>query len=361
MRRYGSDADIAFGCHHWPRWGRKKLNTYLRQQRDMYKVLHDQAMRLTNRGFKPQEIAELVRPPRALAEQAHLRGYYGTVKHNVRAVYSFYLGWFQGNPCLLDQLPERESGRRYVECMGGPDGVMRHASKAFEQGDYRWTAELLNHLVQSQPEHVEARALLANTLEQLGYVAESGPWRNFYLTAAQELRMPALKGAVQDGPMIASAGALIQYTPTLALFGILATMVVPDVAAALPNMVVHALFSDTSEKVTLEISNGALHSFEGWLGEAGAKISMTRETLLALLRGESCNIVDEGSSAAPEADDVVVSGGPAARAQIEWLGSERLFEVPPFFFPVVDNLPKAEFDKEAQRFAAAATGSGSKL
>ena len=185
---FGADSDVLFASHHWPRWGRDDLLDHLATQRDLYRYLHDQTMRLANKGRTMVEAAEELELPPALADAPASRGYYGTVNHNVKAVYQRYLGWFDGNPAHLHPLPPAEVGARYVAAMGGADAVVARAREAFDAGDYRWVAELLDRVVASDPSHRAATALLADTLEQLGYQAESAPWRDFYLTGAQELR-----------------------------------------------------------------------------------------------------------------------------------------------------------------------------
>lgn len=348
MRHFAGRADVAFGCHHWPRWGRAALTDYLRKQRDLYKLLHDQALRLTNRGFKPREIAEIVRPPSALAEDPHLRGYYGAASHNVKAVYDFYLGWFDGSPCSLNPLPERETGRRYIKCMGGAEVVLGHAKQAFDAGDYRWVAELLAHLNHAEPGHEGGRALLADTLEQLGYVAESAPWRNFYLSGAKELRMPPLSGKAQRPAWPLSPQTLLM--PTVELLSVLATRLLPDAASKLQAAVLHASFSDTGEDITIELSNCTLHAFEGKLGKPDASIQLTRDTLFNIMRGEVCGFVESGAGALELG--ITMLGGD--KKHVEWLCDASVFEPPFFFFPIVDNIEEAEFDLEVQRFVSAA-------
>ncbi|MCP4224275.1 MAG: MBL fold metallo-hydrolase, partial [Actinomycetia bacterium] len=188
MLLWGDHTDTMFASHHWPRFGRDDVKAFLAMQRDVYRWLHDQTIRLANRGYVPTEIAaELAQP--ATFDQSHVRGYYGTVSHNAKSVYNRYLGWYDGNPAHLDPLPPVEAGRRYVEFMGGADEVLDRAQRSFDEGDYRWVAEVVNHLVFADPENQRARQLQARALEQLGYQAESATWRNAYLMGAQELRL----------------------------------------------------------------------------------------------------------------------------------------------------------------------------
>lgn len=185
---FGADSDVLFAGHHWPTWGSERIVDYLRKQRDLYAYLHDQTLRLLNQGLTGGEIAEELELPPELADEWHCRGYYGSVSHNVKAVYQRYMGWFDGNPAHLWEHTPVESARRYVQFMGGPDRLLEQARHSFEEGDYRWVAEVVNHLVFAEPENQAARDLQADALEQLGYGAENATWRNFYLAGAEELR-----------------------------------------------------------------------------------------------------------------------------------------------------------------------------
>ena len=196
MRMWGDRTDTMFASHHWPRFGSDDVRGFLTLQRDVYRWMHDQTLRLANHGSTPDEISEtLTELPGHFTNQSHVRGYYGTVSHNVRSVYNRYLGWYDGNPANLHPHPPVEAAHRYVEMMGGPDAVMRGARTSFDGGDYRWTVELLKHLIFHDPEHREARLLSADAMEQLGYQSESSTWRNAYLMGAFELR----NGTIQLG------------------------------------------------------------------------------------------------------------------------------------------------------------------
>ncbi len=185
---FGAESDVLFAGHHWPRWGSERIVDYLKKQRDLYAYLHDQTLRLINRGLTGPEIAEELELPPELASEWHCRGYYGSVSHNVKAVYQRYMGWFDANPAHLWEHPPAEKARRYVEFMGGAERTLELARSSFEAGDYRWVAEVVNHVVFAEPDNSEARELQAEALEQLGYGAENATWRNFYLVAAEELR-----------------------------------------------------------------------------------------------------------------------------------------------------------------------------
>ena len=188
--------NVAFASHHWPRWGSEEIRAYLEDQRDLYRSIHDQTMRLANHGYTMNEIAEEVALPSHLFKRFYNRDYYGTVRHNSKAVYQRYLGWFDANPAHLNPHTPVEAGKRYVEFMGGAEALLANARASFDAGDYRWVCEVVNHLVFADPTNEEALYLQADALEQLGFQSESGPWRDFYLTGAQELRTggSALKG-----------------------------------------------------------------------------------------------------------------------------------------------------------------------
>jgi alkyl sulfatase BDS1-like metallo-beta-lactamase superfamily hydrolase len=185
---FGDRSEVLFAGHHWPCWGRERIVGLLEKQRDLYAYLHDQTLRLLNKGHTGAEIAELIELPPGLAREWHCRGYYGSVSHNVKAIYQRYMGWFDGNPAHLWEHPPVEQARRYVDFMGGAEAVLKRARVSFEEGDYRWVAEVVNHVVFAEPENREARELQADALEQLGYGAENATWRNFFLMGAKELR-----------------------------------------------------------------------------------------------------------------------------------------------------------------------------
>jgi alkyl sulfatase BDS1-like metallo-beta-lactamase superfamily hydrolase len=256
LELFGADTKVLFGQHHWPVWGNKKVQEYLENQRDVYKYIHDQTLRFANQGYTPTEIAEKIKLPKNLAQQWYNRGYYGSLNHNSKAVYDFYLGWFDGNPAHLHELPEREAGKKYVEYMGGPSELMRKAQIDFNAGNYRWVAQLLSHLIAAQPEHKEGRELLAKALEQLGYQTENGTWRNFYLSGAQELKKGVKKLPIPD----ISSPDVVDAIPTKYLFDYLAIRLNGERAAENPlSITLH--IPDKREIFYIEIKNGVLHYF----------------------------------------------------------------------------------------------------
>lgn len=174
---YADTADVVFASHHWPTWGQDRLVTFLSQQRDLYAYLHDQTLRLLNQGYVGSEIAEQIQLPPALEQAWHARGYYGSVSHNVKAIYQRYMGWYDGNPAHLWEHTPEETAKRYVDCIGGTDAVIAKARDYLAAGDLRFAAQLLNHAVFANPEHQQAKELLAETYQQLGQGAECGTWR----------------------------------------------------------------------------------------------------------------------------------------------------------------------------------------
>ena len=185
---FAERSDVMFAQHHWPTWGSDRIVGFLSKQRDLYGYIHDQALRLLNKGYVGAEIAERLELPPSLEQEWSCRGYYGSVNHNLKAVYQRYLGWFDGNPAHLWPHPPEEAGARYVELAGGAGPLLEHARAAFERGDFRWVAEVVNHLVFADPGNTEAKELQARALEQLAFGAENGTWRNFFLMGAHELR-----------------------------------------------------------------------------------------------------------------------------------------------------------------------------
>ncbi|MDZ7669900.1 MAG: alkyl sulfatase dimerization domain-containing protein [Gammaproteobacteria bacterium] len=255
---FGERLEIQFACHHWPIWGREAALAYLVKQRDLYKYIHDQTLRLANHGYTKDEIAEQVQLPDVLGREFANRGYYGSVHHNVRAVYVKYLGYFDGNPATLWPLPPAEAGRRYVTCMGGADAVTEHARRAFDAGDYRWAAELLNHVMMSDPDHESARALLADTLEQLGYQAESAPWRNFYLSGALELR----HGLPDTSSAFNASEGMARGMPIDNLFQTMAVRLNGPKAEGV-RLHLNLNFTDLERAYLLAVDNCVLHAFAG--------------------------------------------------------------------------------------------------
>lgn len=286
-------AEVYFASHHWPLWGQEKIQDFLGKQRDTYKFIHDQSVRLMNQGATPREIAEQLQLPEELTQDFHNQGYYGTVSHNAKAVYQYYMGWFTANPSQLNPLPEAESARRYIAMMGGAEAVLEKAREDFEAASdmnakdgresYRWLAELLNHLVFTDPGNQEAKALLAGVYDQLGYQAESGPWRDFYLSGAYELR----HGAPEVGLKPAVMKDVLLHTPVSLFFDSMAVRLIAEEAAG-ESMTIKIVFTDLEESYLLTLQNSVLHNrLTSADAAADATLSITKPLFVDLLIGNA--------------------------------------------------------------------------
>jgi alkyl sulfatase BDS1-like metallo-beta-lactamase superfamily hydrolase len=278
---FGADTDVLFASHHWPTWGNEPVIEHLKKQRDVYKYIHDQTLRLANHGYTPLEIAEQLELPEELARTFANRDYYGTVSHNSKAVYQMYFGWFDGNPAHLNPLPPVEAGVRYVAAMGGAAAVLETAQAAYDEGEYRWVGTLLNHLVFAEPTNQAARSLLADAYDQLGYRAESGPWRDFYLTGAKELRE-----GVGEFPLgRAGTAEIVSSMPTGLFFDALAVRLNgPEAASA--DTRINFVFSDIGETHIVEVRRGVLHHRQGQpLEDADATVTLARSAWDQIVTG----------------------------------------------------------------------------
>jgi alkyl sulfatase BDS1-like metallo-beta-lactamase superfamily hydrolase len=277
---FGTESDVLFAGHHWPRWGSERIVEYLKKQRDLYGYLHDQTLRLINKGLTGREIAEELELPPELASEWHCRGYYGSLSHNVKAVYQLYMGWFDGNPAHLWEHPPVESARRYVEFMGGAERVLELAQKSFEAGDYRWVAEVVNHVVFAEPENQAARELQAEALEQLGYGAENATWRNFYLAGAEELR-----GGISGTPTDTRApDILAQLSVAQVLDGMKVRLDGP--CAWGKRLAIGWQVTDPGERHLLTVEHGVLNHRPWKEGaEAEATLVIERQALNEMLSG----------------------------------------------------------------------------
>lgn len=314
------DADIYFASHHWPIWGNERVVKFLKKQRDLYKYIHDQTVRLANAGFTPREISEQIELPPSLDIFFSNRGYYGTLRHNAKAVYQAYFGWYDGNPANLDPLPPQSSAIRHIDYMGGAEQVLAKAEDSFEQGDYRWVAEVLNHLVFADPDNIQAKSLLANTYDQLGYQSESGVWRNVYLTAAYELR----HGAPEKGVKIAAMYDVLKQTPLSRLFDSMAVRL-NGPAAEGKRFVVNIIFTDLDECHVLEVENSVLHHKKTAPNRnADASLKITHDLFLKMAIGKA-GIKDTLFS-----DDLDISG-----SRIDLVRFFLLFDKPEANFNIV--------------------------
>ena len=277
------EAEVYLASHHWPVWGNERIIEFLKVQRDTYKYLHDQTVRLFNQGLTPGEIAEEFELPASLQATFNNRGYYGTTRHNSRAVYQGYLGWYDGNPAHLNPHPPVEAAVRYVDLAGGPDAMLQNARAAYDSADYRWAAELLNHLVFAEPGNNDAKSLLAATYDQLGYQAESGPWRDVYLTAAYELR----NGPPDEGLDIAAMEDVLRRIPVRRFFDSMAARLNgPDAEGV--ELRVNFVFTDLGESYLLDISNAVLHHWPSNPDtEASVTLRLTHGLFIQMLTGKA--------------------------------------------------------------------------
>ncbi|MBW3692808.1 alkyl/aryl-sulfatase [Aeromonas dhakensis] len=274
IETWGNQAQVKFQSHHWPRWGNASIVDYFKKQRDLYKYIHDQSVRLMNMGYTGEEISEKIALPPELNDFWPNRGYYGTLRHNSRAVYQRYMGWYSGNPSDLDNLPPEMVGPKYVEFMGGEQALLKKAKASFDKGEYRWVAEVLKHLVFANPNNQEGKLLLADALEQLGYQAESGPWRSVYLQGAYELRngVPTAGGTVTASPDTIRA-----MSPSM-LFDYLAVRINPEKAAG-KKMVINMDFTDIGEKHTLSLENAVLNHSTHYAAKPDVTLTLSKQTL----------------------------------------------------------------------------------
>jgi len=321
--RFGDRAQIMIAQHHWPTWGTDNVDALLRKQRDLYKFIHDQSVRLLNEGYKPDQIAETLKLPDSQQATWSSHGYYGTLRHNARAIYQKYLGWYDANPAHLDPLPETQEAKKQIEYMGGADAVIERARKDFAAGQYRWVATVMNQVVFADPSNKAARELQADALEQLGYQAEGGTWRGAYLSGAQELRngvpkLPALNTLNDDTLRALTTGLFFDY---------LGVRLNADKAQG-KHIVLNWDFTDTKEKYVLNLENSALtYSLGNGDPKADASFVLTRATL---------NEVILGKTTFPE---VIKAGKAQVKGDPRKLGELMgMLDTFPSSFPIVEPL-----------------------
>ena len=301
---FGDELDVVFASHHWPTWGRERAVEFLAMQRDMYLYLHDQTLRLMNQGYTGAEIAEQLETPPALAQQWHTHGYYGSVSHNVKAIYQRYMGWYDANPANLWTHPPEQAAERYVAAMGGRDQAFAAARQAWDDGDYRWCAELGKHLVFADDGDTEARHLLADALEQLGFGAENGTWRNAYLAGATELRNGPFGTPATTSPDMVYALGVSQVFDSIAVR-------VDGPAAWDVHVVTAWTITDEDTTYVAELRNGVLHHRIVDEPPADAtRFTLTRRSLIGLVIG------DLDLTAAIGDGTVEVAGDPTAMATL---------------------------------------------
>ena len=310
---FAAGTDVAFASHHWPTWGGDRVVEYLSLQRDLYAYLHDQTLRLLNTGLNGAEAAEALTMPPALEQAWHTHGYYGSVSHNVKAVYQRYLGWFDGNPARLWPHPPVESSTRYIECMGGADAVVARAQGYAASGDLRFAAELLDRVVFAEPDHPTAKEVLAGVYERLAYGAENGTWRNFYLMGAHELR----HGIDDNAPTVGSPELLSALTVSQ-LFDAVAILVVGPRAWD-EDLTIDWDVTDLGETHRVTLRNGVLTHRRVQAPETGAdlRLGLTRAQLVGVLFGGPLDGID-------------VDGDPGALTRVT-----GVVEFPDRNFPIV--------------------------
>ena len=301
----GERTDILIAQHHWPVAGNARVVSLMKQQRDMYKFIHDQSLRLLNRGHTADEIAETLRMPASLDHVWSARGYYGTLRHNAKAVYQKYLGWYDANPANLDPLPPVESARKTVAYMGGADAVLARAREDFEKGEYRWVASVMNDVVHADPSNRAARELGADALEQLGYQAEAGTWRNAYLVGAMELRDGVPKNPAAGG----ANGDMLKAVGNDLFFDFLGVRL--DAAKAEgKHLVINWVFTDSRDQVVLTLENSALTHVAGRQADADATVRVSRAVLDAI------TLEQTGVQAALLAGDLEIEGDRGKLAEL---------------------------------------------
>ena len=323
LDRYGDRTDALIAQHQWPTWGGERIVAFLKRQRDMYRFIHDQSVRLLNHGYTPSEIAETLKMPASLASDWASRGYYGTLSHNAKAVYQKYLGWYDANPANLSPLPPVEQARKAVEYMGGADAVIARAQDDFKAGNYRWVASVMSQVVFADPANRKARELGADALEQLGYQSEAAPWRNAYLMGAMELRngVPKLSAGGLSGETLGAVS-------TDLVFDFLAVRLDAEKAEG-KTTVLNWTFTDSGEKFVVNLENSALTHLAGKLApQADAGITLTRATLDAILLKQKT--LPEAIAAA----EVKVEGDPGKL--VELMGMLDEFALG---FPIVEPRP----------------------
>lgn len=321
-RQLFSDAEVYFASHHWPMWGQANIQTFLTKQRDLYAFIHDQTVRLINKGYNADEIAEQLTLPDSLALYWPNRGYHGALKHNVRAVYQFYMGWYDGNPAHLDPLPEAVSAHRYLSAMGGVEKVMLLAQQVYDEGEYRWAAELLNKVVFAIPDNIEAKQLLAKVYDQLGYQAEAGSWRNSYLSAAMELR----QGTPEKGMDLRSFKQVLLRTGVDKFFSSMSVRLSPSDAITNDVSIV-VDFTDLQQRFWLRTEHAVLQvtPLKPEVDvQADATLRITRALFVGLIIGET------GMRELATSDDIAIDGSIIALGRFL-----AMFEKPDGRFPIV--------------------------
>ncbi|WP_425320883.1 alkyl/aryl-sulfatase [Acinetobacter guerrae] len=278
------DADVFFAQHHWPVWGNENIKQFITVQRDSYKYIHDQTVRMINAGLTGSEIAENLKLPPQLDQYLNVHGYYGTVKHNARAVYQYYMGWFDANPANLDNLPVQQAAQGYVELAGGQDKVIASAQKAYDQGNYRWAAELLKHVLYVNANNKQAKDLQTKVFTQLGYMSEASTWRNFYLTGAQELQTGTPKKGVTSLVLL----DMLQHTPVERFLESMGASLNAERAQDV-NLTMNLIFSDLNQVYEIKVNHAVMNFKEVKqpVANADVNLTLTKPFFLKMMTGQS--------------------------------------------------------------------------
>lgn len=275
LQRYGASSDVVIAQHTWPVWGSPRVQDFLKKQRDTYRFIHDQTVRLMNQGYVGAEIADAIKMPPSLAQDWSTHPFYGHLKNNIKAVYQRYLGHFDGNPANLEALPPVPAATKAVEYMGGAEAALKRARDDFAKGEYRWVAQVASQLVFADPANHEARGLAADAYEQLGYQMESATARNAFLQGAWELRngVPKLPSRGPGSPDIVRAMTLDTY------FDYLGVRLGGEKAQG-KNIVLNWKFTDTRQSYVINLENSSLtHVADAQAANADATLTLTRATL----------------------------------------------------------------------------------
>lgn len=315
LEAYGAKSDIVLASHHWPKWGTERVQTHLKNQRDIYRYVHDATLRAANAGAGMVEAAEAMKEPEFLSRDFGARGYYGTLNHNSKAVYQHYFGWWSGVPADYHKLPAEASAAKYVAAMGGSDAVLRKGIEAYEAGDFRWAAELLNHLVFAQDGGQTAKNWLAATYEQMGYQAESGAWRSYFLTGAQELRL----GLIARNVANPGSADVLKSVPTRTLLDAMAVRFDGSKASKTPKNL-NFIFTDTQENFAVEVNRSTALARPGLSDDPAATLTLTRTAFDKLLgrQAEFAELMKSG--------EIKLGGNPiAARDYLTALDTPELW------------------------------------
>ncbi len=321
LTEYGDSSDVVFASHHWPTFGQERVVDFLRGQRDIYRYTHDQTVRRANRGETQFEIAEELEEPPVQSTNFDTRGYYGTLNHNAKAVYQYYFGWWDGVPATFNAHPLEEKAGRFVEAVGGEDAALAVGQKAFDEGDYRWAAEVLNYVLFANPENEHARDWLAASYEQMGFQAESGAWRDYYLTGASELR----NGLPEAVEVSTASRDFIEGVPTIELFNALAVRYAPEKLAREP-FALNFRFTDTDETILVDVGRATAFPRPGTQAEdAAATLTLSRSAFNDLI------LQERNFQQIAAAGEAFVEGDPTAL--LAWFGA---LETPEAWFNVVE-------------------------